>query len=64
MPPLYNIIVELPDDTIVFLFIFSRDQGSQVFSHELRLRALAEHCDVPMTACGSSTSAMALWTAY
>ncbi|MDY6837395.1 MAG: PAS domain S-box protein [Thermodesulfobacteriota bacterium] len=38
----------LSDDTIVFLFIFSRDKAGRVFSHEHNLRILVEQCNVPI----------------
>jgi len=45
---LFPQVAALPDDTIVFLFIFSRDETGRVFSHEHHLRALVEHCNVPI----------------
>jgi PAS domain S-box-containing protein len=35
-------------DTIVFLFIFSKDKAGRVFSHEHNLRILKKHCNVPI----------------
>jgi signal transduction histidine kinase len=43
-------VSQLPDDTIVFLFIFSRDKAGRVFSHEENLRILSKHCRVPIYA--------------
>ena len=45
---LFPQVAALPDDTIVFLFIFSRDETGHVFSHEHHLRVLVEHCNVPI----------------
>ena len=41
-------IASLSPDTIVFLFIFSRDKNGRVFSHEQNLHLLARHCRVPI----------------
>ncbi len=38
----------LSEGTIVFLFIFSRDQSGRVFSHEHRLKAIVDECEVPI----------------
>jgi len=41
-------VSRLSDDTIVFLFIFSRDKAGRVFSHERNLRVLARRAKVPI----------------
>jgi PAS domain S-box-containing protein len=41
-------LATLADDTIVFLFIFSRDESGRVFSHEQRLKVIADHTPVPI----------------
>ena len=43
-------VSSLSDETIAFLFIFSRDKAGRVFSHEHNLRILAKHCSVPIYA--------------
>jgi len=43
-------VAGLSDETIAFLFIFSRDKAGRVFSHEHNLRILARHCNVPIYA--------------
>ena len=41
-------VAGLPDNSIVFLFIFNRDRAGRVFSHEQNLNILAKHCSVPI----------------
>lgn len=41
-------VAGLSENTIVFLFIFSRDRAGHVFSREHNLKILAEHCPVPI----------------
>jgi PAS domain S-box-containing protein len=41
-------VSSLSQDTIVFLFIFSKDKAGRVFSHEHNLRILKKHCNVPI----------------
>jgi CheY-like chemotaxis protein len=43
-------VSELPDDSIVFLFIFSRDKAGRVFSHERNLDRLRQRAQVPIYA--------------
>jgi PAS domain S-box-containing protein len=43
-------VAGLSSDTIVFLFIFSRDKAGRVFSHERNLEILSRHCEVPIYA--------------
>jgi len=43
-------VAQLPDDTIIFLFIFSRDKAGRVFSHERNLSLLRKHASVPIYA--------------
>jgi two-component system cell cycle sensor histidine kinase/response regulator CckA len=43
-------VAQLPENTIVFLFIFSRDKSGRVFSHEQNLRRLSKFCKVPIYA--------------
>jgi PAS domain S-box-containing protein len=43
-------VAHLPDDTIIFLFIFSRDRAGRVFSHERNLSLLRQHASVPICA--------------
>ena len=41
-------VADLPDRTIIFLFIFSRDKSGRVFSHEYNLKTLYQHARVPI----------------
>jgi len=43
-------VSELPTDTIIFLFIFSRDKDGRVLSHEHNLKILRDNCNVPIYA--------------
>jgi PAS domain S-box-containing protein len=50
MEALSRKVSNLPQDTIVFLFIFTRDKAGRVFSHEENLQILSRHCSVPIYA--------------
>ncbi|MBD3217540.1 MAG: hypothetical protein GF310_04630, partial [candidate division Zixibacteria bacterium] len=41
-------VSDLPEDHIVFLFIFNQDQSGRAFSHERNLEILREHSSVPV----------------
>ena len=43
-------IAQLPENSIVFLFIFSKDKSGRVFSHEQNLKRLSRYCKVPIYA--------------
>jgi PAS domain S-box-containing protein len=43
-------VSELPTDTIIFLFIFSRDKDGRVLSHEHNLKILRDNCNLPIYA--------------
>lgn len=48
IPELRKRVSVLPKDSIVFVFIFSRDPEHRIYSHEYNLSLLAEDCPVPI----------------
>jgi PAS domain S-box-containing protein len=50
MEELTHQVSSLSDNTIIFLFIFTRDKAGRVFSHEENLEILSRHCKVPIYA--------------
>jgi PAS domain S-box-containing protein len=41
-------VSDLPEDHIIFLFIFNQDRSGRAFSHERNLEILREHSSVPL----------------
>jgi ABC-type uncharacterized transport system substrate-binding protein len=48
MADLQTEVSTLSDDSIVFLFVFNRDNRGHNFTHENSLRNIAAHCSVPI----------------
>jgi PAS domain S-box-containing protein len=48
MEQLWQEVSALPRESIVFAFIFTRDQFGRIWSHEYNLERLATHCKVPI----------------